>query len=175
MSRLDDPPFSHEVRLNQLGDGLRRRLEPDSGARDRIARLLDLYALDRFTADVEVKPSIDGWRLSGQISAHAVQTCGITLEPLPVDIEERFVRHLVEATSSDEEGEIDIDIDHDAPDVIENGRIDLGAYVVEQLALSLDPFPRKADAVFVAPEPTAEISPFAALRALKSEADEGEG
>lgn len=136
--------------------------------------MLDLRALDRFTADVEVKPGIDGWRLSGQISAHAVQICGVSLESIPVDIDERFVRHLVEA-ADEEEGEIDIDVNHDAPDLIENGRIDLGAYAVEQLALSLDPFPRKAGAVFTPPETTAEISPFAALRSLKSGVDEGEG
>ena len=51
--------------------------------------------------------------------------------------------------------------------VIEDGKIDLGQYAVEQLALSLDPFPRKPGAEFVQPEEPAEISPFAALKALK--------
>lgn len=177
MSRPEDIPFSQEVRLNQIGDGLRRRLAPDSATRQRIARMLDLQSLDSFTADVEVKPSIDGWRLSGQISAHAVQTCGISLEPLPVDIDERFVRHLVEATGQEDDAvEVDVDIDHDAPDLIENGRIDIGAYAVEQLSLCLDPFPRKPDAVFNPPETSAEISPFAVLRSLKPSAeDDDEG
>ena len=56
---------------------------------------------------------------------------------------------------------------------IEDGKIDLGQYAVEQLVLSLDPFPRKPGAQFVQPEEPAEISPFAALKALKPQDDQG--
>ena len=55
----------------------------------------------------------------------------------------------------------------------EDGKIDLGQYAVEQLALSLDPFPRKPGAEFVQPEEPAEISPFAALKALKPRDEQG--
>ena len=58
---------------------------------------------------------------------------------------------------------------------IEDGKIDLGQYAVEQLALALDPFPRKPGATFVQPEEPAEISPFAALKALKPRDGEGRG
>jgi len=44
--------------------------------------------------------------------------------------------------------------------------LDLAAYVVEALALALDPFPRKPGAVFVSPAPVGETSPFAALARL---------
>ena len=49
--------------------------------------------------------------------------------------------------------------------------IDLGDYVVEHLALEIDPFPRRPGAVFEAPEPLPETSPFAALKALKPRGD----
>ncbi|MDP2117169.1 MAG: DUF177 domain-containing protein, partial [Brevundimonas sp.] len=55
---------------------------------------------------------------------------------------------------------------------IENGQIDLGQYAVEQLALRLDPFPRKPGAEFVQPPEPVEISPFAVLKRLKP-SDEG--
>ena len=46
--------------------------------------------------------------------------------------------------------------------------VDLAAYVVEHLALEIDPWPRKPGVVFEAPEGPAEPSPFDVLRELKS-------
>jgi hypothetical protein len=170
-------PFSETVRLNEIGAGLQRTLAPDAAMRVRIARALDLASLDAFEAELSLVPNPDhgasaskggGWRLSGRVKASAVQTCGITLEPLPVEIDERFSVDLVEqAPEVPEDEEIEIGVDDDFPDVIEDGRIDLGQYAVEQLALTLDPFPRKPGAEFVQPEEPAEISPFAALKALR--------
>ncbi len=164
-------PFSEIVRINEIGSSLNRRLEPDEATRSRIARTLDLASLDAFAAELSVAPAREGWRLTGRIMASAVQTCGITLEPLPVKIDERFSVDLVEAAESVESDEIDVAVDDDAPDLIEDGRIDLGQYAVEQLALTLDPFPRKPGAEFVQPEEPAEISPFAVLKAFRPPED----
>ena len=95
----------------------------------------------------------------------------ISLEPLPVQVDERFSVDLVEAAEP-ETDEIEVSLDDNAPDVIEDGRIDLGQYAVEQLALALDPFPRKPGAEFVQPEEPAEISPFAVLKAFKPREDD---
>jgi uncharacterized metal-binding protein YceD (DUF177 family) len=66
------------------------------------------------------------------------------LEPLPVEIDERFAVDLVEQPPErPEDEEFEIGLDDEIADVIEDGRIDLGQYAVEQLALNLDPFPRK--------------------------------
>lgn len=166
-------PFSDPIRLHQIGAGLSRRLEPDAEARARIARALNLKSLDRFEADVEVTATVSGWRLNGRLMAEAVQSCVLTLEPLPVRIDERFEINLVEATDTppSEEGEIDLELDDDSPDVVENGQIDLGQYAVEQLALQLDPYPRKEGAVFEQPPEPGEISPFGVLKALKPNGD----
>lgn len=162
-------PYSDPVRLHQIGAGLSRRLEPDAEARQRIARALNLKSLDRFEADLEVTATVSGWRLTGRVVADAVQSCVLTLEPLPVHIDERFEINLVEAldTPPSEEGEIDLELDDNSPDVVENGQIDLGQYAVEQLALHLDPYPRKEGAVFEQPPEPGEISPFGVLRTLK--------
>ena len=50
-------PFSDVVRINQIGAGLNRRLEPDAEARRRIARSLDLQGLEDFVVDLEIKPT----------------------------------------------------------------------------------------------------------------------
>ncbi|ADL01206.1 YceD family protein [Brevundimonas subvibrioides] len=167
-------PFSEVVRINEIGAGLNRHLVPDDAARARIVKALDLATLSSLEADVSLLPSRAGWTLSGRVTAAAEQVCGITLEPLPVQIDERFSIDLVEASAREpDEVEVEVSLDDDAPDVIEDGRIDLGQYAVEQFSLALDPFPRKPGAEFVQPEEPAEISPFAVLKAFKLPDDTG--
>ena len=164
-------PYSEPVRLHQIGSGVTRILTPDGPARARIARALDLAALDAFEAEVTLAPSAAGWTLSGRVRAQATQTCGLTLEPLPVEIDAPFLVLLAETAEADPD-EIVITLDDESPDLIEDGQIDLGQYAVEQLALRLDPFPRKPGATFVQPDEPAEISPFAVLKQLRP-SDEG--
>jgi len=166
--------FSEPVRINQIGAGLSRTLTPDADAVRRIARELDLQKLENFVAEMRLEPAMIGWRLSGRVTAHAVQTCGLSLEPLPVDIDRTFVIPLSD-TPPEVDSEIEVTVDDDAPDLIEDGKIDLGQYAVEQLALSLDPFPRKPGATFVQPEEPAEISPFGVLKNFKAKGEDGEG
>ncbi|MBA4803324.1 MAG: DUF177 domain-containing protein [Brevundimonas sp.] len=164
-------PYSEPVRLHQAGAGLTRVLRPDEAARRRIARALDLASLDMFEADVSLQPTAGGWSLTGRIRARLEQICGVTLEPLPVEIDETFAVSLAEAPTATDD-EIVITLDDSTPDLIEDGQIDLGQYAVEQLALRLDPFPRKPGAEFVQPPEPAEESPFAVLRKLRPD-DEG--
>lgn len=164
-------PYSEPVRLHQIGGGVSRTLEPDAAARARIAKALDLASLDTFVADVTLAPSPGGWRLSGRVRASLAQICGITLEPLPVEVDAPFAVSLAEA-ADEESDEIVITLDDESPDPIEGGQIDLGQYAVEQLALQLDPFPRKPGAEFVQPPEPAESSPFAVLKQIRP-SDEG--
>ena len=80
-------------------------------------------------------------------------------------------RHVrVEALGEPDEasGELDLDPEaDDPPDLLESDRIDLAAYVVEDLALAIDPFPRKPGVAFEAPDQPGELSPFAVLAKLK--------
>lgn len=169
--------YSEPLRLHQIGAGLQRTLQPDAAARARIARALDLQSLDAFEVDFDIIPTVSGWRMNGRVVADAVQSCGLTLEPLPVSIDQRFTVNLVEAQEREpeEDAEIDLELDDDSPDQIEDGKLDLGQYAVEQLALSLDPFPRKPGAVFEQPPEPGEISPFGVLKSLKPTRDAGEG
>jgi uncharacterized metal-binding protein YceD (DUF177 family) len=165
-----EPPYSEPVRLHQIGAGITRTLVPDAAARARIAKALDLASLDAFEADISLQPSASGWSLSGRIRARLAQTCGVTLEPLPAEIDDRFSIALAEAREADD-SEIVITLDDESPDLVEDGRIDLGQYAVEQLALRLDPFPRKPGAEFVQPPEPAEQSPFAVLRKLRPDSE----
>jgi uncharacterized metal-binding protein YceD (DUF177 family) len=70
---------------------------------------------------------------------------------------------------ADEEGpELDLDPEgDDPPEVLADDKVDLGAYVVEDLSLAIDPFPKKPGVEFEAPEQKGELSPFAVLAKLK--------
>ena len=177
MNELPPLPYSEPLRLHHIGAGVQRRLTPDANAIKRIARALDLQALDMFEVDINLVPTVSGWRLDGRVMADAVQTCGLTLEPLPVHIDRKFSVQMVEATEREpeEDGEIDLELDDDSADQLEGGSLDLGQYAVEQLALSLDPFPRKPGAVFEQPPEPGEISPFAVLKGLRPTDGSGEG
>lgn len=160
-------PYSEPVRLHQIGAGVTRTLTPDAETRRRIAGALNLASLDFFEVEVALKPSPGGWSLSGVLRARLEQICGVTLEALPMELEDSFRIGLAEAAEETEE--IVITLEDESPDLVEDGRIDLGQYAVEQLALRLDPFPRKPGAEFVQPPEPAEISPFAALRKLQGD------
>lgn len=165
-------PYSVPLRMHQVGASATHKLEPTVEERARIAKALHLASLNVFTADITVTTTVSGWRLDGRVVAEAEQICGLTLVPLPVSINQKFTVNLTDVPQEievNEEGEIDLELNDDFPDQVEDGRIDIGDYAVEQLSLCLDPFPRAAGAVFEQPPEPAEISPFAVLKGLKGD------
>ena len=168
-----DPCVWHvPFELNRLSHGpVVQRITPDEAARGRIARALGLDKLDRLEAELEISPWLDGARVRGSWSAEIEQTCGVTLEPLPSSLAGEFELKAVpqgspNAPRAPEDAVLDPEAE-DPPDVLEGGRLDLGALVVEQLSLEIDPFPRKPGAVFEAPAPEQPASPFAVLQDFK--------
>ncbi|MDO1558693.1 YceD family protein [Brevundimonas sp. 2R-24] len=164
---MNRQPWTYPVPVGQIRDGLDLTLEAEAGVRERIARHLGLEGLDALTAQASVKPTRDGWRLTGSLDAHVIYRCGVSLEPFPAEISEAFEVNLTETPPEPTDGDFDPEAP-EPPDVIESGVIDVAAYVVEQLSLALDPWPRKPGVEFEAPEPEAEPSPFAVLAKLKS-------
>jgi uncharacterized metal-binding protein YceD (DUF177 family) len=160
------------VRLREVGDPpLQLRLEADDGTRAALAKELDILGLERFTADLVIRPWLDGVELSGRLAATVTYECGVTLDPFDAEIDETILVRAVPSGSphaQPPEGDLELDPEaDDPPDILESDEIDPTAYVVEHLALSLDPFPRKPGVEFEAPEPEEPESPFAALKALK--------
>ena len=165
--------WSVPVRLDQVGKGAGRRLVADEAQRAVLARQLELDSLDLLEAEVEVLPWGRDYEIKGAFKADVVQTCGITLEPLSSRIEGRFSVKASETPPEEEhDPEIEIGLDTpDPPDLIENGQIDLAAYVIEHLALEIDPFPRKPGVEFEPPVTAPEPSPFPVLAQLRRDKD----
>jgi uncharacterized metal-binding protein YceD (DUF177 family) len=111
-----------------------------------------------------IRPAPAGsYEASGHLMARVVQTCVVSLEDFESDVEERFsVRFVPSGTESDD---IDPESEDELPFI--DGMIDLGEAAAEQLALSLDPYPRSPGAELPQEEADAEIHPFAALAALR--------
>lgn len=164
--------WARTIKLHELARGpLRLQLEPDAEQRASIAKTLRLQGLPSLTADVMVKPWLDGVEITGRFHALVEQICGVSLDPFeqPVegDIEVRAVPAGSPHAAGAEGGELELDPDAlDAPDVLGSDAVDVAGYVVEHLALELDPFPRKPGATFDYEQPEPDSSPFAALRKL---------
>ncbi len=169
MNPAQADPWPVIVRLDEVGKRLDRHLVADATDRARIAEALGLQALNALAAEVTVTQTGPGGEVRGDLHAKVVQICGISLEPFETDIRSAFAVPFTTAPAAepDPEGQEFGLADLDAPDVIPTGVLDVGAYVVEHLALELDPFPRKPGVEFEAPPPEHEASPFAVLAELK--------
>ncbi len=147
-------------------------LEADAERRAFIAKGLDLLALNRFTACVRVAPWLDGLEINARWHADIAQTCGVSLDPFDTVLAGVFTVRVVpegSAAAGDPASEITVDPDaEDPPDVLDGEEVDIGAYLVEHLALEVDPFPRKPGVEFEPPPAESPASPFAGLQALKT-------
>lgn len=164
--------WDRPVKLHELGRGpVRLELEPGPEQRAAIAKRLKLQGLPSLRAKVTVKPWLDGAELMGRFDAVVEQICGVSLDPfeqeISGDIDVRVVPAGSTHASASEGGELELDPDApDAPDVLDGDAIDVSGYVIEHLALELDPFPRKPGATFEYDAPETGTSPFAALKKL---------
>jgi hypothetical protein len=171
------PPWSVRLRLHEVQRAAPdMRLEADAAQRAAIARQLDLVELRRFAADVQVRPWLDGAEVSARWEADIVQTCGVSLDAFDTPLSGRFVVRAVPedspaATSAESEVTLDLDAE-DPPDVLESDMLDLGAYLVEHLALEIDPFPRKPGVEFEPRPEEKPASPFVILQQLRRGPDD---
>ena len=136
-----------------------------------------------------------GAKVSGHVKASVTQTCVVSLEPFAAKVQESFeIRFVPEPTqkakTSRKPRDFDADLEEqvlqvafdgdDPPEILHDGKIDLGAVATEYFVLGLDPYPRKPDAdlssvasgikfleIGAGPLPAEANSPFSGLAALK--------
>ncbi|MFZ3359839.1 MAG: DUF177 domain-containing protein [Xanthobacteraceae bacterium] len=144
----------------------------DADIRAAVAKAANLRALPRLEARFDVtRLGADTAHVVGRVSATVGQTCVVTVEPLENEVEEAVdMRFVVPQPAVLKDGEPEPkrrDVKWSDPEPLIGGIVDLGAIAAEFLILGLDPYPRKAGAVF---EPPADIKPeegpFAALGKL---------
>ncbi|HVZ29321.1 MAG TPA: YceD family protein [Asticcacaulis sp.] len=171
----DESLWRHEVRFDAARRGLDLALTADAEHRQAIADSFGMISLDALSAHV-VTRAVSGpkplVRVHLELTGQVTQECGVTLEPFSHTISAALDLDCIQAADVTDEvaavGEAELSLDDlDEPDVIENGQIDLGQYIIEALGEAYDPFARKPGAVFEEPETEREPSPFAALAKLK--------
>jgi uncharacterized metal-binding protein YceD (DUF177 family) len=162
------------VRIDTLGEGNRSiAIEADEGERAALAARFGLLSLASLTAEAELRREGDVIIAEGRLRATAEQACVASGAPVPASVDEPFSLRFVPEGDIEEGAEIELDAeDWDTIDY-SGGAIDLGEAAAETLALSLDPFPRAADAdavlreAGVLSEDEVVTGPFAALQGLK--------
>ena len=152
----------------------RGQFSADTAGLERAAALLRVPAVLQLSGDYAMSgEGRQKVRAVGQIIVRLVQTCVVTGETveqtLELDFDARFwpLEQAEQWWSTAGSGQILEDFDLEAH---QDGRIDLGRYIYELVAVSLDPYPRKHGASL----PTdgggdggLEEGPFAVLKDLK--------
>jgi uncharacterized metal-binding protein YceD (DUF177 family) len=147
-SNSPEVEFSRPIPVEQIGvQETVRQIVANASERVRLAERFGLIALDRLQATLQLQRIPGGLiRVRGHLEADVVQSCVVTLEPVPAQLSESFTMNFVSGRA-DRGGEVVISVDEEEPpETIAEGRIDLGETVAQQLAVSLDPYPRSGQA-----------------------------
>ena len=160
------PETSRLVALDRIGaHGFRIAVQ---AAQDELAALAERYripAVLAFSCDMHLRrigdSVIEG---QGTLTARVRQICVVSLDEFTQKVVETFTVHFVPDGTEDEEP------DPEAVDQIPyaGNAIDAGECVAEQLALALDPYPRKPGALPPGRTDDSAPHPFAALAAMRS-------
>ncbi len=143
--------FSRPLQLQELDDGVvEHSITADAAERAALAARFELLGLDDLSARLAADrvPDSSLVRITGVLHAEAVQRCVVTLEPIAARIDEP-----IDVLYGPEDGSAEIaDTPFEEatpPEPFDGDMIDIGELVAQQLALALDPYPRKSDAVAV--------------------------
>ncbi len=147
-----------------------REISADEAERAALARRFGLRALDRLSARLTVRRIRDDlFHVSGRFQAAVVQQCVVTLEPVRTSLDEPLAMTFAKGKALASGQAVD-GLEDEEPDSMDGDVIDLGEAVAQQLAVSLDPYPRAPGASLEAVLPAGKeeggrASPFAALEA----------
>ena len=163
--------FSHPIDVRQ-SEGLVLKLVANETQRAALAQRFDLVKVSALEASLTLTRKGRTVEASGTMRADFVQSCAVSAEDVPVQVEEPLsLRFVPERADHNPDEEIELDA-HDCDEIDYTGTtIDPGEAVAQSLGLAIDPFLTgpAADEIrekgYVStPESN---SPFAALKGLK--------
>jgi hypothetical protein len=161
----DTLEFSRRVLAEHIGRAdTQITVEASPEERAAVAQRLMIPAIAVLRCQWSLRPGEAGMiQGHGALLAKLTQSCVISLDPFDVTLREEFEVHFVL------EGRETEDDDPDAPDQLtyDGVTVDIGEATVEQLALTLDPYPRKPNAVLTVPGAEEGGGAFAALAKLR--------
>ena len=145
-----------------------------------LARTLEIPAVERLEIRYNIKPLSGGrYRLGGTLNAAVVQSCIVTLEPVPTIIEDRMEVEFRSDSAKEPQGKLGeelIVLEVPEYEPLEQNRLDVGRIVAETLAAALPAYPRAPGAALekneAGPAEPGPVNPFAALASWKPKTDE---
>jgi uncharacterized metal-binding protein YceD (DUF177 family) len=154
------PELSRPFAVDRMGEATRTIVEASDAEREAVARRLGVPSV----ASLVCRFHLRRWegatvQAEGSLHARVTQTCVVSNDEFDTEISEDFeVRFVPEGMEAEE-------VDLEAPDEIPyaGAVIDLGEATTEQLALALDPFPKKPGAEIPPDAQDAPAGPFAVL------------
>lgn len=173
---------NHTIIIDKIADdGRSVEFVAEATERVDIAERLELDGLQQLEASLTVRRDgpadrpTTGVFIEGTLRASGTQTCVVSLEPVPFNLDVGFEGMALPSDSSEFERD-ELTLEDDEVELlgeITDGVLDISEIVVQQLALDLDPFPRAEGAETGWQGDTADDdetqaeSPFAALAQLK--------
>lgn len=131
-----------------------------------IAKRLMIPGVGKLEGEISLTASKTELKAVGELHAELTRECVASLEEMAETVDEVFevvfMRAVAGATAEAVEEEFE---DWDAPEVHEGDVFDLGDFLIQQLALAMEPFPRKEGAQSLVDQygQDKSISPFAVL------------
>jgi hypothetical protein len=160
---LPVPEFHRPLPLDRISaSGVSHHIEAAEPERVALAQRLGISALGMLVCDFRLRRDGQGVvAAEATLRASVTQVCVVSLDDFGSDLAFEFrVRFVPVALESEE---IDPEAEDEMP--YDGEKIDLGEAAVQELALALDPYPRRPEAELPtedAPEPLS--SPFEMLR-----------
>jgi hypothetical protein len=178
--------FSRSVVIDPWPDGgVNVNVTANPVERRALARRFDLVEVRSLRGHGRIERLKGAAELTfrGWLEADVVQTCVVSLEPVPARIrrpvERRYRPGAAQAAAMarlQPKGTVDLEADDEEVEPLVGRAIDLGEALAEELGLALDPYPRAAGAApleadvlgpHVSIGETEPGTPFAALRRLQ--------
>jgi uncharacterized metal-binding protein YceD (DUF177 family) len=157
------PEMRRPFPVARIGDGACVDVEATPAELAALARRMGIPSIAALTCRFDLRRA-DGDAVHARCSLRArlQQICVVTLESFDSDLQEDFRLRFVPAGTESEE----IDPEDDDEIGYDGGILDLGEAASEQLALALDPFPRKPGAELPDDQADRQAGAFAALARL---------
>ncbi len=157
------PEMSRLYPVTRIGAGADFTVEAKAEECRALARRMGVEAILSLGCRFDLRrPVGDAVAASGALRARVRQVCVVSLEVFEAEVRENFsLRFVPEGRESDE-----LDLESDDEVTYSGGVLDLGEAAAEQLALALDPFPRKPGAEMADFEGGDEGGAFAGLSRL---------
>jgi uncharacterized metal-binding protein YceD (DUF177 family) len=159
------PELHRPIAVDRIGAaGLTIDVEASAAECAALARRMQISGIQGLRCRFQLKPEMGGvFVATGTLTARLIQMCVVSLEDFESTLRESFtLRFVPEASQTD-----DLDPESDDEIPYDQNMLDLGEAAAEQLALSLDPYPRRPDAELPVAEEEQTPHPFAALAALR--------